>query len=192
MATPRREHLLDVAEKLFYREGFHATGIDRIQAESGVSKTTLYKYFASKEALIVAVLTRSSEQTKAQLYALTGPLKGRGVERIRAVFSELHLICETADFNGCLFNNAAAEFIYLSPDIGELARGHMAWMHNFFLALLEEEQLPARLALLLLSLYEGILSVARVHEGADAIELAQGLLEPLLAVPSAPMAAGDG
>lgn len=186
MATPRRNHLLDVAEELFYREGFHATGIDRIQAESGVSKTTLYKHFASKEALIVAVLTRSSEQVKEQLYALTQPLKGRGVERIRVVFSGLHLICGTENFNGCLFNNAAAEFVNLSPEIRELARGHMAWMRNFFLALLEEEQLPTRLALLLLSLYEGILTVARVHQGSCAIELAQELLEPLLTLSMEP------
>ncbi|NWO04761.1 MAG: helix-turn-helix transcriptional regulator, partial [Alteromonadaceae bacterium] len=61
MPSPKRDLLLDTAEQLFYREGFHATGIDRIQAESGVAKTTMYKHFASKDALIEAVLERASE-----------------------------------------------------------------------------------------------------------------------------------
>jgi len=56
MALNKRDQLIEKAQELFYREGYHATGIDRILAESGVAKMTLYKHFKSKEELILAVL----------------------------------------------------------------------------------------------------------------------------------------
>ncbi|MEE8533082.1 MAG: helix-turn-helix domain-containing protein, partial [Alphaproteobacteria bacterium] len=61
MASSRRDHLVDTALALFCRDGFHATGIDRILAESGVAKMTLYKHFKSKDELILAALRRRDE-----------------------------------------------------------------------------------------------------------------------------------
>ena len=58
MRPSKREVVLDTAERLFYNEGFHATGIDRLASEAGVVRMTLYNHFASKEALIEAVLKR--------------------------------------------------------------------------------------------------------------------------------------
>ena len=52
----RRDHLIDTALRLFYTGGFTATGIDKILAEAGVAKMTLYKHFRSKDDLILAVL----------------------------------------------------------------------------------------------------------------------------------------
>ena len=59
---PRREHLLNTAYNLFNANGYHATGIDTIMSVSGVSKTTLYKYFRTKEELILEVLKRRHQQ----------------------------------------------------------------------------------------------------------------------------------
>ncbi len=56
MASSKRGQLVDTALKLFYRDGFHARGIDRILAEPGVAKVTLYKHFRSKDELILATL----------------------------------------------------------------------------------------------------------------------------------------
>ena len=46
---PPRERLIDTANALFARDGYHATGIDRILAEAGVAKKTLYTHFRSKD-----------------------------------------------------------------------------------------------------------------------------------------------
>ena len=62
MASRRRDHLVDIALDLFSRDGFHATGIDKILAESGVAKMTLYKHFRSKDELILAALRRRDER----------------------------------------------------------------------------------------------------------------------------------
>lgn len=182
MPTPRRELLLDTAEQLFYRDGFHATGIDRIQAESGVAKTTLYKHFQSKDALILAVLERASSRVRRDLEEQAQELEGTGIERILAPFKDLHRICEENDFNGCLFNNAAAEFMYSNPTIRALAAEHMRWMQVFLDRLLREEGYSADQAVVLLLLYEGLLTLARVQGSSAAIErciaAVRELLEP--------------
>ncbi|MBA4502767.1 TetR/AcrR family transcriptional regulator [Marinobacterium marinum] len=180
MPTPRRDLLLDTAEQLFYRGGFHATGIDLIQAESGVAKTTLYKHFPSKDALILAVLERSSLRVRQALEAQAQALAGTGVERILALFRDLRGMCEESDFNGCLFNNAAAEFMYSNPPIRALAAEHMQWMLEFLERLLAEEGFETEAALALLPMYEGLLTLGRVQDSHTAIKHCLGAITALL------------
>src|SRR6059058_3217514 len=56
-----RERLVAAAIELFYRHGFNAVGIDRVIAEAGVTKTTFYKHFESKDELMVAAVQRRDE-----------------------------------------------------------------------------------------------------------------------------------
>jgi AcrR family transcriptional regulator len=51
-----RDRILTTARDLFYRDGARAVGVDTVVAQSGVAKTSLYRWFPSKDALIVAVL----------------------------------------------------------------------------------------------------------------------------------------
>jgi len=61
--VPRRnEHLLDVATQIFVRLGYNATTLDRIAAEAGVAKRTIYARYADKQALFFAVLRRLAER----------------------------------------------------------------------------------------------------------------------------------
>ncbi len=61
MCPSKRDELLQKALKIFYRAGFHATGMDLFAAETGISKTSMYKYFRTKEDLILAVLRPRDE-----------------------------------------------------------------------------------------------------------------------------------
>ncbi|TIS00496.1 MAG: helix-turn-helix transcriptional regulator, partial [Mesorhizobium sp.] len=54
--SAKRQHVVDTAYSLFKRDGFHATGIDRIIAEANIAKMTMYRHFPAKDELIVAVL----------------------------------------------------------------------------------------------------------------------------------------
>ena len=57
--TPtKRDLLMECARELFAKEGFHATGVDRILDRAGVAKMTLYRHYASKDALALAFLER--------------------------------------------------------------------------------------------------------------------------------------
>ena len=71
MASTKRDILLNTAEHLFYEQGFHATGIDRIVNEAGVTRMTLYNHFPSKTDLVRAVLearyTRYCEELQAAI-----------------------------------------------------------------------------------------------------------------------------
>ena len=53
-ASSARSRLLDTATRLFYAQGIHAVGIDRIIAEAGVAKATFYNHFPSKDDLVLA------------------------------------------------------------------------------------------------------------------------------------------
>ncbi len=72
MVEPRSEHLVNVALRLFYTNGFHATGIDGILDEAGVAKMTLYKHFRSKDQLILAALKKRDEMFLEWLYRCDG------------------------------------------------------------------------------------------------------------------------
>ena len=61
--VPRRnEHLLDVATGIFVRLGYNATTLDRIAAEAGVAKRTIYARYPDKQALFFAVMRRLAER----------------------------------------------------------------------------------------------------------------------------------
>ena len=65
VTSEARQRLLETADRLFYQDGVRAVGIDRIIAEAGVAKMSLYKYFPSKDDLILAVLEHREENVLA-------------------------------------------------------------------------------------------------------------------------------
>jgi AcrR family transcriptional regulator len=108
--TPRRDLLIATALELFRREGYHATGIDRVLAAAGVAKMTLYKHFASKEELIVACLERQAELGRAEREAHLAQVRGGPREQLLAVVDwHAERACAGA-FGGCPFHHAAAEY----------------------------------------------------------------------------------
>ena len=110
MATSKRDQLVETALNLFNREGFRATGIDRILAESGVAKMTLYNHFRSKDELILAALRRRDEQFRNWFARAVERRATTPRDRLLAIFDTLEEWFEDKSFNGCVFINAAAEF----------------------------------------------------------------------------------
>lgn len=106
--TSARDRILETAARLFYQHGFRATGIDKIIAESGVAKMSLYRHFSSKNELIAAFLDRRHEFWMRWF-----------VEAVEARFAqrtELSVLAEALgewfaqeDFRGCAFINVVAE-----------------------------------------------------------------------------------
>ena len=120
MAPRKREQLLDTAETLFYEEGFHATGIDRVIAMAGVARMTLYNHFPSKEALIEAVLTR---RYRRYLDDLKHAVANRGEATAVAALARRHgAWLESSSPNGCIVLQAIAEFEHHHPPIANLGR----------------------------------------------------------------------
>jgi AcrR family transcriptional regulator len=108
--SDKREAIVDAALALFQRQGFHATGIDRILAESGAAKMTLYKHFRSKDELVLAALRRCEETFRAWFEERVRAAHGGPRRRLLAVFDVADEWFRSPAFCGCLFINAAAEF----------------------------------------------------------------------------------
>jgi AcrR family transcriptional regulator len=104
-----RERILKTADRLFYRDGFRAVGIDRIIAEADVAKMSLYKHFASKDELLLAVL-KYREEKILEFFASAMERHGkRTKDQLRAFFAALQDWFESPGFRGCAFQNAAVE-----------------------------------------------------------------------------------
>ncbi len=104
----KRETVLDTAERLFDEEGFHATGIDRVVAEAGVARMTLYNHFPSKEALIESVLGRRYAR---YMDDLRDAVEDRGQGGAIRALAERH--CDwlyERSTHGCIVIKAIGEF----------------------------------------------------------------------------------
>ncbi|WP_254432145.1 TetR/AcrR family transcriptional regulator [Aquisalimonas sp. 2447] len=120
MPARKRDVLLDTAERLFYAEGFHATGVDRVVVEAGVARMTLYNHFSSKEALIEAVLDRRFARYLDELRgAMDGAAKGQAVTALVEVHCRW---LETTANRGCIVIKAIGEFEHHHPAISDLGR----------------------------------------------------------------------
>lgn len=120
MRGSKREVILDTAEHLFYAEGFHATGIDRLASEAGVARMTLYNHFPSKDALIEAVLERRFARYMDDLRDAMGQCSPGGAVQGLA---ERH--CDwlrEQSSHGCIVLRAIAEFEQHNPAIPRLGR----------------------------------------------------------------------
>jgi AcrR family transcriptional regulator len=105
-----RERILRTAYELFHRDGVTAVGVDRIVAEAGVAKTTLYRHFRSKDDLVVAVLERHEELWTSGWLELEVERRATSPrERILVTFDVLEDWLRDESFEGCLFINSLLE-----------------------------------------------------------------------------------
>lgn len=116
MRPSKRDAVLDTAERLFYNEGFHATGIDRLASEAGVVRMTLYNHFASKQALLERRYTRYMDD-------LRDAVAGRGQSGAVRALAERH--CDWlrgGSTHGCIVIKAIGEFEGHDSPIAALGR----------------------------------------------------------------------
>lgn len=132
MSQKYREKILHTSLTLFMKHGFHATGIDKIVAEAGIAKMTLYKYFPSKEALIMAVLQMRDQawrtwfQTEIENFPTHSPQ-----EKILIIFDVLASWFKKDSFHGCAFINASAEFSEQTHPAHLFAALHKQYVQNY-------------------------------------------------------------
>jgi len=115
-----RQRILDAAAELFYRDGINATGVERLAAESSVSKRTLYQHFPSKTAVVEEYL-RSIEQRVADSVLPGADASSETPrERMLAVFEAP--TARGGPLRGCPFHNAAVEAAGAMPGVQDIVR----------------------------------------------------------------------
>ena len=177
--SEKRQQLMATAYRLFNRHGFHATGIDRIWAEAGSTKRTLYRHFPTKDALIEAVLMARDAEFFALLDARMDGVSGREA-RLLALLDGFADWFGRSDFYGCNFINASAEFSDPRHPVRKLVVAHKRALLNWVREALECTEVQATGLCLLL---EGAVVMAHSYEQPLALEQARVLAEAVLAEP---------
>jgi len=183
-ATPvrrsARERLLAAADELFYNEGVHTVGIDRIIERAGVAKASLYNTFGSKDELVRAYLqTRQASVAQRIIQAVERYDTPR--ERLLAVFEGQGELFTKTDYRGCAFSRASAESH--PGDVAEQATdAYRHWVRALLTELATEAGAPEPdvLARQLHLLYDGSGQSARLDHDLDAAAAARAAAATLL------------
>lgn len=170
-----RQKLLETADRLFYAEGVRAVGIDRVIAEAGVAKMSLYNHFPSKDDLILAVLKYREERVTEFFRAGIERHAKHTKDKVRAFFAALKEWFRTPDFRGCAFQNAAVELADPTHPGTAFARDHKRRFGDFLAGLVEESlgKVAAKLAPAVNLLVEGAIVTAVVQGSPDAADTAR-------------------
>ncbi len=175
-----RERLLAAANELFYEEGVHTVGIDRVIERAGVAKASLYSAFGSKDELIRAYLiarhTARQERMTRMLARYDSPR-----ERLLGVFDVLGESFAEPGYRGCAFINASAES-RPGSSAEEVSDESRAWVRSLFTELGRAAGAvdPEHLARQLVLLYDGATVNARMDRDPTAAAAARAVAATLV------------
>ena len=177
--SPARRRVLDTATALFYADGIHAVGIDRIIAEAGVAKATFYHHFPAKDELVRAYVEQQSRLGQAGIARL-----GRRSPRamLLAIFDLIADAAEQPGYRGCPFLNAAAEYPDPASQVRRAIEEHRHWKRDLLIELLTRDGCtdPDRTADILTALADGLLIASHLDKPANLRELIHDAMTAVL------------
>lgn len=176
-AISKREQIVSEALKLFYQDGFNATGVDKICTEAGVSKKTLYNHFKSKDELILATLRKRDGLFRNRIMRETERLGTTPRERLLSIYDAVEAWFREKTFSGCMFINAAAEFSARDNPNHIVCAEHKRLVRDYIRQLAAEAGAldPQALASQLNLLLEGAIVEAYVSGNTQAAKLAKSM-----------------
>jgi len=128
-SSAARDRLLRVASGLFYREGIHTIGLDRVLAEAGVTRATMYRHFAGKEGLVLAYLGEEDAALRA-LFADGASSAAEAADLLDVLIGGIADDISRHHTRGCPFINAAAEYPDATSPVRQLVAGHRDWFRD--------------------------------------------------------------
>jgi AcrR family transcriptional regulator len=142
-ALPPAARILRTAARLFYEQGYHATGINQIIAEAGVAKATFYAHYPSKESLGAAWLAQQHDAWVSWLNERVSPVPDAR-RRVAVLFDLLEVWLRNNEFRGCPFLNTNAEQPRPPPALREIILKHKSFLRDYMRQLVRAA-LPGRL-----------------------------------------------
>lgn len=176
-----RERLIQAADTLFYREGIHATGIDRLVEAADVAKMTLYNNYSSKDELVAAWLAWRHENWEQRLASRLDRAES-AADRILAVFDAYLDSATEPGHRGCAFLNAAAEIPAAEHPARAVVLSHKQGVLDFLVEQAKEygADEPEQLGEQLFVVLEGGVVSAGVRGDPDPIRAARSAAETLI------------
>jgi AcrR family transcriptional regulator len=171
--TSKKQQIVTAAFLLFKENGFYATGVDLIMRTAGVSKRTLYKYFPTKNDLIVATLEHYRSIYKEHIHTLLNHQDMNSREKLLALFDDATDWFNDTNFHGCLAVNAMGEFSGKNQMIANSCIGFKRWEIDVLYQLTKEidGKNPVELAHKLFVLLEGMAAIAQVTKGTYPVAM---------------------
>ena len=177
-----REKILTVATDLFQTRGINSTGVDTIVAVAGTTKMTLYKYFKSKELLILEVLEQGHQEFQSWLNTKLNQSSKKPADKLQKLFDFVEEWVTSPDFRGMAFMKASAEFPNEENIIHKLSAEHAKEFRNYIAELasqagaIEVEALALQLSMLI----EGAIQAEQMKRGSGAIKYAKKAAKVLI------------
>ena len=182
MATQMREHILGVASDLFSNRGINATSVDTIVAEAGIAKVTLYKYFKSKEQLILEYLKQYDEKLWQKLALRTNNAEAAPRERIKTLVHAVMDWIEDPEFKGFAFVKASVEFPEAGNPVHQSSVEFAKTLRNTIAGIASEVGIKSAdaLALQLSMVIEGAAITENMQRASGAVAHARELANILI------------
>lgn len=183
MRPSKKAEIVERVTELFYRHGFQATGMDQLVAETGISKTSIYNHFPTKDALILAALDRRDAMIRDRLFSRMQELGDGPREQLLALFDALHEWFSEPDFKGCMFVKACSEFQDDTNPIHQRACRHVADIVDELTRMAREAELPdpEHVAQQLAVLKEGAIAMATMRGTPEVALAAKAIAQQIIA-----------
>jgi AcrR family transcriptional regulator len=137
-ASDPKQRILETATELFYKQGYHATGINQVIQEAEVARASLYQHYESKEALLAAFLNHRHDYWFAKLKEATAHTN-QPKKKILAAFDFLQVMNENENFRGCAFLNILSEVTDKDAEALAIIQNHKKELRTYLSNILAGE-----------------------------------------------------
>jgi AcrR family transcriptional regulator len=174
-----RSRIVNAAADLIYARGVDRTSLDDVMAESGVSKSQLYHYFADKDALVLEVITLQTERVLNAQQPHLGAMDS--LKALRVWGDAIIKLNVRAHAKGCPLGSLASELANDSESARKrLAASFAMWSDAIERGLTKMRQSgalspsadPHELAVAVLSAVQGGLLLSKTTQTSRPLEIA--------------------
>ncbi len=175
MSTNLKDRILITASELFYSQGIRATGVDAIAKAAKTTKMSLYRYFPSKEDLVVAFLRKRDEDFRIWFVAQIDEKADNPKDKLVAIFDVINEWMAIPEFRGCAFINASAEFPLEDNPVHQVSAEFYDKFRHYIADLARQTGMksPDNLALQLSLLVEGAIVSEQMKRHSGSAEQAK-------------------
>jgi AcrR family transcriptional regulator len=187
----KKREIVRQAFDRFYDGGFHATGVDAVLSESGISKRTLYKYFPTKDDLIEAVLDHYGQVIVGKLFDPVAASNAEPRQQIMAFFDARKAMIDENPTRGCLGIKAAQEFVGKHAGLAAHGKRAALYVEQRFVDLCERAGFarPAEVGKQINVLFQGALLLSQVYGDGSPFVSARHAVAALLEAADEPASA---
>ena len=178
-----RDRILDTASRLFYERGVRAVGVDLVVQEAAVAKTSLYRYFPTKDDLVVAFLEREDVEFWAHWGSVAKQFPDDPAGELDAHMRWIGARLARSNYRGCPQINVAAEFAEQGHPARLVSRRHMQALRSHLLELAKRLNVPRpkQLAAQLAVLVNGAFVSSGLLDPEEATGVLRAALKALMA-----------